>query len=203
MLVQPVGAAPAAAKDPKAFAGLTQFAYATNIVHIRGDDYMVLAGAERVTRADGTTRTTAYAQRSRCATLERKHFKVIACATFVFPHKVPAGAFDFDPLLDSARLRLSERAGQTNVRWAGRGLPSPDAWPGADPQYGAGVYADVYRDARARGRILVLAYNARRLGSFAIFDEGAFAEAYQVRGARITRMDDGALKVRARYKVAR
>jgi hypothetical protein len=195
--------AAAVAKEPKAAVALTQFAYATNIVHMRGADYMVLAGAQRVTRVDGRTRTTAYAQRSRCATLERKHFKVIACATFVYPHKVPDRAFAFDPLLDSARLRLSEREGRTDVRWAGRNVPSPDASPGADPQYGAGVYADVYRDARATGRITGLAYTPRRLGSYAILDEGGFAEAYQARGMRITRLDDGGLKVSARYRIAR
>jgi hypothetical protein len=193
----------AAPKDPKAHAALSQLAYATNIVHMKGADYMVLAGGQRVTRPDGTSRTTAYAQHSKCATLRRRHFKIIACATFVRPHKVASGAFEFDPLLESARLRLAERGERTNVRWVGRHIPSPDAWPGADPQYGAGVYADVYRDARARGRISGIAYKPGRLGSFAIFDEGAFADVYRARGVRITRLDNGALRVRARYVLGR
>jgi hypothetical protein len=201
------GMAPAGAhvlpKEPKAGGSLTQFAYASNIVRIKGADYMILAGATRVTKPTGAVKTTAYAQRSKCATLERKRIKVIACATFVFPHKVPARTFEFDPLMESAGLRLPNGGRPTELTWKGLGTPSPDAAPGADPQYGAFAYAELYRNARADGRLLGVQYHGRHFGAFAILNEGVGADAYQSRGLRIERLPGGALKVRAVYRLPR
>ena len=202
-VVSALGPAARAGLEPEAVATVSQRAYASTVVHLHGADYMILAGAEHVTKATGATRTTAYAKKTKCATLERKRIKLIACAAFVFPRKIPARAFDFDPLLDSARLRFHKPGQPTSLRWQGRGTPSPDGFPGADPSYGAYAYAEVSREARANGRIVGLPYSGKHFASFALLDEGTDAEAYDARGMKITRLPGGVLKVRAVYRIPR
>jgi hypothetical protein len=191
-----------AAPLPGADAVVSQFAYATSILHIDGRDYMYLTGANRLMRPDGRTRTTAFAKRARCLTMKTKRMKLIACAAFIFPRRVAEGAFEFDPLLGSAALRFRNQDGLTDMSWKGRGTPEPDAGPYLDPNYGGGVYADVYRAARARGTILDEPYPARRFG-FALISEGAEADGFTSRNVTITRTHGGALKVRALYRIPR
>lgn len=193
----------AGAPGPGADAGIGQFAYATSIVHMDGHDYMYIAGGQRSIRANGKTRTTAYAKRARCLTMNTKRIKLIACAAFIFPRRVPERAFEFDPLLESARLRLPGKGGEgsTAMSWKGRGVPEPDAGPYADPSYGGGVYADAYRNARAGGKILGERFPARY--GFALLMEGAGAGAYTGRNVSITPTESGALKVEALYRIPR
>jgi hypothetical protein len=192
----------ARAQEPGVDASISQLAYATNIVRHGGHDYMYIVGAEHVTRPNGRTRTTAYAKRSRCVTLEKKHIKLIACAAFVFPKRIPENAFEFDPLLQSARVRIKGKDGRTDVKWSGRSTPEPNASPFADASYGAGAYAEVYRVARASGTILGERYPRGPMG-FALLIEGAMAEAYTAGDTTITRMDNGALKIETRRRIPR
>ena len=199
LVAPPAGAQ---ASRPGAEAIVSQFAYATNIVHKDGSDYMYLAGAERSTRSNGRTKTVAFAERSKCLTLQKKNLKLIACAAFVYPRRIPDAAFEFDPLLESASVWMKGKGGRTAMRWAGRGTPEPDAGPYADAGYGAGAYADLYRSARASGRILDERYPKGGFG-FALMDEGVGAEGYTSRNVTVTRMDNGALKIEARYRIPR
>lgn len=194
-------AAPAAGAQAGGRVAMTQFAYATNLVHIGRSDYMIIAGAARVTNPAGRTRTTAYAKKSKCATLQKKHFKVIACSTFVWPRRIPDGNFTFDPSLDSAAARWRHDGRRTSLSWRGVHLPSPDGSPGADPGYGAYAQANLYRDARAGGRIVGIPYRTHHFGAFALLVEGGDGEVRSGRGLHIRRTASGALKVRALYRI--
>jgi hypothetical protein len=191
----------ASGQEPGVDARVSQFAYATAIVHKGGADYMYIAGAQRMTRVDGRTKTTGYAKKSKCVTLERKHIKLIACAAFVFPHRIPDAAFEFDPLLESASVRMKDKGGATGMSWAGRGTPEPYAQPYADASYG-GAYAEVYRIAKARGKILGERYPRGWMG-FALLNEGVMAEGYTSRNVSIAPLDNGAYRVTALYRVPR
>jgi hypothetical protein len=186
---------------PGADAAASQFAYATSIVHVDGHDYMYLTGAHRTMSPDHT-RTTAFAKRARCLTMKTKRLKLIACAAFVFPRRVSEDAFEFDPLLDSARLHFHNGRGRTDMTWAARGTPEPDAGPYVDPNYGGGVYADIWQGAVAHGKIIGERYPARRFG-FALLSEGASFDGYSGRDMTITPVAGGALKVEALYRIAR
>lgn len=193
-------AAPVAAR-PKAVADAVQMAYASNIVRHAGANYFIVAGATRRTNPAGKTITTAFAQRSKCATLHKKRITLIACAAYVFPRKVPARVFDFDPLMQSARLHLTSH--RTALSWAGRGTPSPDAAPWADPGYGAVAGVDASRGARVDGRILGSAYPAHKFAAFGFLDEGAQAAVLESAGAKVVAGSPGVLVFRARYRVPR
>jgi hypothetical protein len=192
----------AGAQEPGVYASVSQFAYATNIVHQGGHDYMYLVGADRNQVIGGKTRTTAFAKRVRCLTLERKRLKMIACAAFVFPKRIPDRAFEFDTLMDSASVRFKGKDGTTAMRWTGRGTPEPNAAPYADASYGAGAYGEVYRNARARGKILGQRYPKSRMG-FSILIEGAMAEGYVGEDVSITPIEGGGYKVTALYRIPR
>ena len=190
------------AQEPGVHASTSQFAYATNIIHERGHDYMYLVGAHRSARVDGRTRTTGFAKRSKCLTLEKKRMKLIVCAAFVSPRRIPDKAFAFDPLMESASVRFRRKGERTAMSWRGRGVPEPLFAPFADAEYGAGAYAELWRDARARGTILGTRYPPRGLG-FAVLSEGGMAEGWAGSGMTVTRMSDGTLKVEARFRVPR
>jgi hypothetical protein len=195
---------PASAEVPRpgADASVNQLAYATSIVHKDGRDYMYVAGASRSVQSNGRTRTTAFAKKARCLTMKTKRIKLIACAAFIFPQRVPDKAFEFDPLLDSAALRFRNKDGATAMTWKGRGTPEPGFGPYADPDYGAGVYGELYRGARAGGKILDEPYPARRFG-FALLMEGVDAEGFTSRNVTIRPTKSGALKVEALYRIPR
>lgn len=189
-------------REPRVDASVNQFAYATNIVHKDGADYMYVVGAERTARAAGRTRTTAYAKRTKCLTLERKHLKLIACAAFVNPRRIPEDAFAFDPLMDSVSVRFARKGVRTAVSWRGRGVPEPSIAPYADASYGAGAYGELWRNARARGHILGERYPRGGFG-FAVLSQGAAVEGSPGQDVKITRLDDGNLRVEARFRVPR
>lgn len=190
------------AQPPGVHASVSQFAYATNIIHKDGDDYMYLVGAQRNTRVDGRTRTTAFAKRAKCLTMKRKRIKLIVCAAFVFPRRIPENAFDFDPLMESASVRFKRKGVATAMRWAGRGTPEPNVSPYADASYGAGAYAEMYRIARASGKILGERYPRGRMG-FSLLIEGAMAEGYTSRDVSIVPAENGGYAVTARFRVPR
>jgi hypothetical protein len=192
----------AGAQQPDVDASVNQFAYATNIIHIDGHDYMYLVGAERISHAAGDTKTKAFAKRTKCLTLEKKHIKLIACAAFVFPRRIPDEDFAFDPLMDSASVRMTRDGARTAMRWTGRGTPEPGVSPYADESYGVGVYGDLFRAARARGRILDERYPPRGMG-FAVLIEGAAVEGYTGEDVTISRTRNGGLRITALYEVPR
>lgn len=202
LLLGLVPGASVGAQEPGVDASVNEFAYATNIVHEDGADYMYIVGAQRTAHAGGRTKTTAYAKRTKCLTLERKHIKLIACAAFVAPRRIPDAAFAFDPLMDSASVRFRRKGARTAMSWRGRGTPEPSIAPYADESYGAGAFGELWRNARARGKILGERYPKGRFG-FAVLMEGVAAEGYPGRGVRITPMSDGTLRVEARYRVPR
>ncbi|HEY7875570.1 MAG TPA: hypothetical protein VIG64_10670 [Actinomycetota bacterium] len=199
--VVPVSSSSGAAL-PGAEASVEQFAYATSILHEDGRDYMYVAGAQRATSSNGRTRTVAFAKKARCLSMKTKRIKLIACAAFINPRRVPDGAFEFDPLLGSSDLRFRQHGRLTSMSWEGRGTPEPDAGPYADLEFGGGANASLYRAARARGKILDERYPPRRYG-FALLVEGADAFGYTSRELTITRARGGAIKVEALYRIPR
>lgn len=195
-LVGPAGAA------PHPVATVRQAAYATNIVHMRGANYLVLAGASRTTRPNGTTRTVGYAKRSKCATLDKKNITLIACATFVFPRRIPSDAFDFDPLLGSAQTRFDRRLGTTSLSWRGVQDPDPNADYYADPSYGAEAGPEVSRGARAAGRIVGIPYRPRHYGAWALLVEQGDGGA-RTGPLRVRSLPGGAIEVTLVTRVPR
>jgi hypothetical protein len=201
LLLGLLGLPGAQAQEPGADAAVSQFAYATTIVQKGGDDYMYLVGAERFSQVGGRTRTTAFAKRTKCLTLEKKHMKLIVCAAFVFPKRIPENAFEFDLLMDSARVRIKDKGRPTAMKWTGRGTPEPYAAPYANVAYG-GAYAEMYRMARANGKILGERYPKGPMG-FALLIQGAMAEGYTSDEMTITPLDGGGYAVSGVFRVPR
>jgi hypothetical protein len=161
---------------PGAYASAGTAAIASDNVRVGGRLYMYIAGGMQSTSSSsGEARTDGFAARGRCYELEKKNFKLTVCMASFRTRPIGSGAYTFDPALGSATLSMKDRRGDTKLTWAGRGVPSPDAGPAADPTFGAFAWAHVYRDARAKGTILGRHLELKGFDSWSFLDEGADA----------------------------
>lgn len=188
--------APAHAAAAGAGAALFQGALVTTQARVGGRLFMYLAGGTKGVADNGTQFAFGFAARGPCISIKRKQFKMTMCTASFRPHEIADEDFTFDPALDSAHLRLHEGKDRASVAWTGRGDRQPDAGPEADPGYGAYAYADVYRDAKAKGVVLGRRIETGHFGDWSFLDEGADAEVSTHGPLKFWRTADGRYHVR-------
>jgi hypothetical protein len=141
------------------------------LVHDHGDTYMYFAGASRELGALHNS-TAAWADRSKCVVAKGKNIKVTLCVGSSRLHRIPDGAFQFDPTLQSAHVKFTQQGVHNSIDFVGHVPPQPDAFPDAGT-YGAFAFADLYADASAGGRVLNHHFSKRDHSGFSYLDEGA------------------------------
>ncbi|MEA2487059.1 MAG: hypothetical protein QOF16_713 [Actinomycetota bacterium] len=141
------------------------------MVHRHGDVYMYFAGASRALGAPHNS-TQAWAGRTKCVVAKSKNVKVTVCVGFGRSHRIADGAFQFDPTLQSAHVKFTDKGVHNTIDFIGHVPPQPDAFPDAGT-YGAAAFADLYADASAGGRVLNHRFSKGDQSGFSYLDEGA------------------------------
>lgn len=137
-----------------------------------GDTFMYFAGAAHATNlVKQKTRTLAFADRSKCAVAKTKNMTSIACAGRARARKIAPDRFEFDPLMESARLDHRD----ARLQWRAEDPPFPDAAPFAHPSFGAAAFASVDRMAPASGTVLGRKMTGGRWTDFGFLTQGAYA----------------------------
>lgn len=201
LLVPGIPARANVTETPSAYGEVSRFALASDNLRIGGKLYMYVAGGYEGVSADGEQYSKGFATRGRCYEFKKKHFKITVCMASSRAKNVPEGAFGVDPALRDAHLSIKGADGATKLRWTGRGVPSPDAWPAADPEFGAFAYAHVYRAARPRGTILGRRLDFRGFDAWSFLDEGADALVINHARATLRRTSDGIWHLRTVKRV--
>jgi hypothetical protein len=165
------------APGPGAGADLSNLAFASDNVRIGKHLYLYFGGGYDGINSAGKSYSRGFAGRGRCFTFKRKQIKLTICMATAKSRKIADEDFVFDPALQSASLSLSGPKGKTELDWTGKGRPEPGASPAADPSYGAFAWADLYRNARARGKILGRKIPLKGFSAWSFLDEGAMAYA--------------------------
>ncbi|MGH2736196.1 MAG: hypothetical protein ACRDKZ_11490 [Actinomycetota bacterium] len=145
-----------------------------HFLRLSGDhgEYFFVIGAHVVSSRGA--RTYAVLGRGKCEKFRGKHMTVIFCSASGRARTIPEEAFEIDPLLERASLRVKSQGRRHRMSWSATSpAPFPDAsaYPSQDFSY---AYAAAYRDARAKGSLFGRTVKTRRL-DFAWMSEGADA----------------------------
>jgi hypothetical protein len=161
-----------------------------------GKPVMYVGGGYRSTNPLGGTRTFGFADKIRCWEKRTKRFAVTICFGSVRAHKIPSDSLRFDPLLQSTSISF----GKNRISWEGRGDYYPDAFPFADPSFGALAYASVDRDARAKGKVMGLNLRSRGWMDWGYLSEGFFGGVITTKNGKVTYKEDGTIEYRMRFR---
>ncbi|MGH2755123.1 MAG: hypothetical protein ACRDLB_11905 [Actinomycetota bacterium] len=186
----------AAAQQPGVIHTVFEIADASWFVREHGRPFMYVGGGYRSTDPLGRTRTMAFADKIKCWEKKTKNFGLTICFGAVRATKIPSEDLQFDPLLNETTVSF----GRNRISWKGRGDYSPDAFPFADPNFGALAYASVDREARARGKLLGLNLQSRGWKDWGYLSEGFFGGVINRKSGRVTYEDDGTITYRIRFR---
>jgi hypothetical protein len=165
-------------------------------VREHGKPYMYVGGGYRSTNPSGGARTFGFADRIKCWEKRTKSFAVTICFGSIRAKKIPSEDLQFDPLLNETSVSF----GKNRISWKGRGDYYPDAFPIADPEFGAIVYASVDRDARAKGKLLGLDLRTRGWKDWGYLSEGFFGGVITTEKGKVTYDEDGTVTFRMRFR---
>jgi hypothetical protein len=182
---------------PGAFSSVYRSGDAVWLRKEHGDTFMYFAGATHsINLMNQKMATFAFADRSKCAVAETKHLKVIACSGSGHAKKIDPSHFEFDPLMETARLDYED----AHVRWMAKQDIQPDAWPYADPSFGAFASASVSRYSRATGRLLGTDIEGHSWMDMAFLGEGMYAFAWITTPVGRYRVDPATNTVHYRFR---
>lgn len=181
--------APASAQEPElpvfAYGGGAQEAWA-DWTEIHGDHGVwYLAYGVRHLGPEGLI-TLGMVAKGRCHVQRGKHFMSISCMARGRVVQLAEEDFVFDPLLDTASLRLETDGFTHRVGWTGSGdRAEPNSWTGTyASSWGAdaGAGAGLFRAARPSGRVYGETIRSRGFMDMSYLGEsagaGAFASTY-------------------------
>lgn len=153
-----------------------QLALASWLVREKGDLMLYFALAQRSVD-DGGVVTFAAVGKGKCRKFKGDDFTMMMCSASGPGRDLPLDAFEFDPLLSSARLRFKIAGSTQTVAWRGEGrIPSLGAGAGAG-DLGVIAGASLDREARANGRVLGRKVSAKQ-SDFSFLAQGAGAGAF-------------------------
>ena len=161
-----------------------------------GKPFMYVGGAYRNTNPAGRTRTFGFADRIKCWEKRTKRFGVTICFGSIRARRIASERFDFDPLLQQTSVSF----GKNRIKWTGRGDYSPDAFPFADPSFGAVAYASVDREARAKATLMGLDLRSRGWMDWGYLSEGFFGGVITTKNGKVVYNDDGTITYRMKFR---
>ncbi len=185
-----------AAADPGAYAGAEQWADGSWIVGKGPRPAFCFAIGIRTLAEDGLNTIGAVGKGS-CEIEKGKNWTMISCMGRGRAKEIPMEDFQMDPLLESASLQVRLSGYRHKIGWVGRGR-APMASGGVQASEGyATAAADVFRLARAAGRVFGRKLSSGGRDLFAFLMAGAGAGVF-TDYREITFLDGG----RVRYEVA-
>jgi hypothetical protein len=192
-------AAPASRPKPSVveFVEAYQAAEGSWLVHQAGDTYMYFGGAFRDLGVPHNS-TVGWAAKTKCAVAKTKHITVTVCEGSGRTNRIPDGAFQFDPALQTAHVKFAANGVHNSIDFTGEVPPEPDAFPGAG-QWGAIAFADLYTWAAAGGRVLNHRFSKHDHSGFSSLDEGTVAAVF-VRDSHGSRLRYGVTGNRVHFR---
>ena len=165
-------------------------------VRENGKPVMYVGGAYRNTNPLGRTRTYGFADKIKCWEKRTKNFAITICFGSIRARKIASDQLQFDPLLEQTSVSF----GKNRIAWQGRGDYYADAFPFADPSFGAIAYASVDRDARAKGKVMGLNLKSRGWMDWGYLSEGFVGGVITTRNGKVIHNDDGTVTYRMRFR---